>query len=273
MPITFAHPVAVLPFARYLPLPALVAGSIAPDVVYYLPGPLSGTTTHSVVGVLCWDLLIGLVLLVAFRLSAGPASALLRLSPSSSPDSRSAGLEAVSTVTAIALGAATHVVWDSLTQTTGFAVQHSALLRTSVIEPHKTYNVLGYLSSLAGTAALAYLVVRRTRRTVRTPPWTHRAVVAVLLAAPVIGAALAVDDPVTLVSTYDLIRHTIVGAAQATVVAWAVYAALWHLGTGRMRSPLRADAAEGERDQEGQGGDDGGGREGGGHAADQGMGR
>ncbi|MEV0550892.1 DUF4184 family protein [Nocardia salmonicida] len=70
MPITFAHPVAVLPFARYLPLPALVAGSIAPDVVYYLPGPLSGTTTHSVVGVLCWDLLIGLVLLVAFRLSA-----------------------------------------------------------------------------------------------------------------------------------------------------------------------------------------------------------
>ena len=273
MPITFAHPVAVLPFARYLPLPALVAGSIAPDVVYYLPGPLSGTTTHSVVGVLCWDLLIGLVLLVAFRLSAGPASALLRLSPSSSPDPRSAGLEVVSTVTAIMLGAATHVVWDSFTQTTGFAVQHSALLRTSVIEPHKTYNVLGYLSSLAGTAALAYLVVRRTRRTVRTPTCAHRAVVAVLLVAPVIGAALAVDDPVTQVSTYDLIRHTIVGAAQAMVVAWAAYAVLWHLGTGRMRSLRRADAAEGECDQEGQGGDDGGCREGGGHAADQGVGR
>ncbi|MEV0550893.1 DUF4184 family protein [Nocardia salmonicida] len=179
----------------------------------------------------------------------------------------------VSTVTAIVLGAATHVIWDSFTQTTGFAVQHSALLQTSVIEPHKTYNVLGYLSSLAGTATLAYLVVRRTRRTVRTPTWTHRAVVAVLLAAPVIGAALAVDDPVTRVSTYDLIRHTIVGAAQATVVAWAVYAVLWRLGTGRMRSLRRADAAEGECDQEGQGGDDGGCREGGGHAADQGMGR
>ncbi|MFI6223511.1 DUF4184 family protein [Nocardia salmonicida] len=273
MPITFAHPVAVLPFARYLPLTALVAGSIAPDVVYYLPGPLSGTTTHSVVGVLCWDLLIGLVLLVAFRLSAGPASALLRLAPSSSPDPRSAGREVVSTVTAIVLGAATHVVWDSFTQTTGFAVQHAALLRTSVIEPHKTYNVLGYLSSLLGTAALTYLVVRRAQRTVRTPTWAHRAVVAVLLAAPVIGAVLAVDDPVTRVSTYDLVRHTIVGAAQAMMVAWAAYTVLWHLGTGRVRSLRRADAAEGERDEEGQGGDDGGCREGGGHAADQGVGR
>ncbi|MGY0498037.1 DUF4184 family protein [Nocardia sp. FBN12] len=250
MPITFAHPIAVLPFARYLPLAALVAGSIAPDVVYYLPGPLSGTTTHSVVGVLCWDLLIGLGLLLAFRLSVGPASTLLRLAPAATADSGSARFQVVATVAAIVLGATTHVIWDSFTQTSGFAVQHWDLLRTSAIEPHKTYNVLGYVSSLAGTATLAYLLVRRTRRPVCAPTWSHRAVVAVLLAAPVIGAALAVDDPITRVSTYDLIRHTIVGAAQATVAAWTTYAVLWHVGAGRTRSARAANAARGKSDEE-----------------------
>ncbi|MFE1594791.1 DUF4184 family protein [Nocardia sp. NPDC058705] len=263
MPITFAHPVAVLPFARRFPLPALVAGAVAPDVAYYLPIPLSGTVTHSVLGVLWWDVLIGLVLLLAFRLSAGPASILLP------PGARPAERGAVSTVAAVMIGAATHVVWDSVTQTNGFAVQHWELLRTSVIEPHKTYNVLGYLSSLAGTAVIAYLLVRRTAfpRTCR-----HRAVVAVLLAALVVGAVLAVDDPITEASTYDLIRHTIVGAAKAMIYTWALYAALWHLGSLRTRSCDRTNAAEGEGNHEGQGGDHGGRGEGRRHPTDQGVG-
>ncbi|PKV99028.1 hypothetical protein ATK86_1069 [Nocardia fluminea] len=88
-----------------------------------------------------------------------------------------------------------------------------------------------------------------------------------------IGAALAVDDPATRASTYDSIRHMIVGAVRATAAAWAVYAVLWHIGAGRVRSTRRASAAEGERDQEGQGSDDGGGGEGRGHATDQGVGR
>ncbi|MFD6400850.1 DUF4184 family protein [Nocardia sp. NPDC060249] len=266
MPITFAHPVAVLPFARHLPLAALVAGSIAPDVAYYLPISLSGSATHSVAGVLWWDLLIGLALLVVFRLSAGPATALLPLSLPSSRASRPRGLDVIPTVIAVLLGAATHVIWDSFTQTAGFAVQHWDLLRTSVIEPHKTYNVLGYVSSLAGTATLAYLLVRRARRTTVTATWMRGAVTVVLLAAPVIGAVLAVDDPVARASTYDLIRHMIVGAVRATAGAWAIYAALWHIRAGRVRSSRRVSAAEGERDQEGRGGDDGEGR---GHATDQ----
>lgn len=267
MPITFAHPVAVLPFARHLPLSALVAGSIAPDVAYYLPISLSGTATHSVAGILCWDLLIGLALLVAFRLSTGPAAALLPVSLTPTRYSRQTRPHVVLTVVAIPLGAATHVIWDSFTQTAGFAVQHWDLLRTSAIEPHKAYNVLGYFSSLAGTTTLAYLLVRRARRTTAASTGTYRAVTVVLLAAPVIGAVLAVDDPVTRASTYDLIRHMIVGAVRATAGTWAIYAVLWHIGAGRARSLRGSSAAEGERHQEGQGG------EGSGHATDQGIGR
>lgn len=235
MPITFAHPVAVLPFARYLPLPALVAGSIAPDLAYYLPMSLSGTATHSVAGILRWDLLIGLALLIAFRLSAGPAAALLPITLTSTRTPRQTGSHAVLTVLAILLGAATHVIWDSFTQTTGFAVQHWDLLRTSVIEPHKTYNVAGYVSSLAGTAILAYLLVRHVRRTTVPATGMRWGVTVVLLTAPVLGAVLAADDPVTRASTYDLIRHMIVGAVRATAATWAIYAALWHIGAGRGR--------------------------------------
>jgi hypothetical protein len=244
VPITFAHPVAVLPFARHLPLSALVAGSIAPDVTYYLPIPLSGNATHSVVGILCWDLLIGLALLAAFRLSAGPAAALLPISLTPTRDSRQTRPHVVLTVVAILLGAATHVIWDSFTQTAGFAVRHWDLLRISVIEPHKTYNVLGYVSSLAGTATLAYLLARRARRTTATSTWTRWAVTVVLLAAPVIGAVLAVDDPVTRVSTYDLVRHMIVGAVRATAGAWAVYAVLWHIGASRGRGGISGRVQE-----------------------------
>ncbi|WP_446221846.1 DUF4184 family protein [Nocardia sp. IBHARD005] len=248
MPITFAHPVAVLPFARHLPLPALVAGSVAPDVVYYLPVSLSGSVTHSVIGILWWDLVIGLVVLSAFRVSEGPAGALLPFSLSVPADSGPAWRSAVRTVAAVLVGAATHVLWDCFTQTTGFAVRHWDVLRTTVVEPHRTYNVLGYVCSLAATAALAYLLVRRTRRACRTASASLRwrwVFVAVLLAAATTGAGLAVGDPVTRVSTYDLVRHTIIGAAQAAACAWVIYAVLWHIGASR-KSSRRADTVEHE---------------------------
>ncbi|MFD4432109.1 DUF4184 family protein [Nocardia sp. NPDC058497] len=233
MPITLAHPVAVLPFVRHFPVSALVAGSIAPDVVYYLPVPLSGSTTHSPLGVLSWDLVIGLALLPAFRLSAAPAAALLPyrvVLPA--PVHSGVWRRASSTIIALMLGAMTHIVWDSFTRTTGFAVQHWDLLRAPVLEPHKAYNVLGYASSLVGTAVLAYVLVRRTRRRSPTMPVPRRrAVLTILLLAPVVAAASAVDDPVTRTSTYDLIRHTIVGAAQGLGCAWTIYLLLWHVTT------------------------------------------
>lgn len=232
MPITLAHPIAAVPFARWFPLPALVAGSIAPDVGYYLPIPVSGTATHSALGVLCWNLPIGLALLLAFRLSAGPAATLVPWRVTLRPPTPSTQTRAAPTLLAIAIGATTHIVWDSFTHTAGFAVRHGDLLRATVIEPHKVYNVLGYVSSLLGTAAVAYLLFRHARR-VRpdrvVSPARRRILGAALLSAPLLGAALAVGDPITRVSTYDLVRHVLVGATQATICAWIGYAAWWHL--------------------------------------------
>ncbi|MFI5503266.1 DUF4184 family protein [Nocardia asteroides] len=269
MPITFAHPAAVLPFARYLPLGALAAGALAPDVGYYLPIPVD-VNTHSLAAVLGVDLVLGLALLLGFRFSAGPAGALLPYRVDL-PGPRFAGgswcgIGAI--VVAVWVGAATHLAWDSWTQTAGFVVRHWAVLRVPVVGPHRVYNIVGYASSTLGAAVLAWYVVRHTRQepsAVSLIP--RRAVLVILCAATALGAAFAVDDPVTRTSAYDLVRHTIVGAAQSLGCAWTIYAALWHVTTAGSRR--RTQTAEGQGDDEGQGRDASGGAERGGHAADQ----
>ncbi|GAD87656.1 DUF4184 family protein [Nocardia asteroides NBRC 15531] len=309
MPITFAHPAAVLPFGRYLPMGALVAGALAPDVGYYLPIPVD-VNTHSLTGLLGVDLVLGLALLLGFRFSAGPAAALfpyrvalpvplvtrpsadapadgvdrsasrstgrsagssrhrIRLPPRRSAAGSWCGMGAI--VVAIWVGAATHLAWDSCTQTAGFVVRHWAALRAPVIGPHRVYNVVGYVSSVLGSLVLAWYVVRHARResTVRSL-FPRRSVLVILCAATALGATIAVDDPVTRTSAYDLVRHTIVGAAQGLGCAWTIYAVLWHVTTAGSRR--RAPTAEGQGDDEGQGRDTGGGAERGGHAADQGV--
>ncbi|MFE3273804.1 DUF4184 family protein [Nocardia sp. NPDC059239] len=47
MPFTLAHPAAVLPIRRVLWFPGLVAGSIAPDIPYYLRIGVDGELTHA----------------------------------------------------------------------------------------------------------------------------------------------------------------------------------------------------------------------------------
>ncbi|MFC4123457.1 DUF4184 family protein [Nocardia rhizosphaerae] len=231
MPFTLAHPVAVLPFARLLPLPALIAGSIAPDAVYYLPIPFDGSLTHSATGVFGPDVLVGLALLLAGRISVAPARGLFasRLSLPRQAISGGPVLLAGSIVLAVVLGAATHVAWDSCTQATGFAVRHWPLLRTRVHGPHLTYNILGYLSSVLGTATLGYVLFRRRHRQLPTLPATvRRPIRLALLVALVLGAGAAIDDPAARTSTYDLIRHTAVGGARAAAAAWLTYLVVWY---------------------------------------------
>lgn len=60
MPITFAHPAAILPFARTrLPLPALVIGSMVPDLPMFLRVPWY-EVTHGPWGVFGVDIVLGI---------------------------------------------------------------------------------------------------------------------------------------------------------------------------------------------------------------------
>src|SRR5687767_14701664 len=117
MPLAPAHPAAVLPLQLLgLPLSALVAGALAPDVTMYVAGWGYGVT-HSALGVLTVDLLVALVgLVVWFGLLRDAwvdltPSVRDRVPPRARPDRKAWLLAPLAAL----IGAATHVVWDSAT--------------------------------------------------------------------------------------------------------------------------------------------------------------
>ncbi|NLF05410.1 MAG: DUF4184 family protein [Actinomycetales bacterium] len=129
MPLTFAHPAAVLPLMRgpLVPL-ALVAGALAPDVPYFLRAlriPVSAqswwepfvnaTTTHSWLGALTAAAPLAVVLYLAFAFCERPARWAL---PATGPVARRARgpLWLVWVVVSLVLGLLTHVAWDMLTE-------------------------------------------------------------------------------------------------------------------------------------------------------------
>ena len=140
MPFTGSHPAAVLPFLRTpLPASALVAGSLAPDLPYYLPVH-PGFRTHTALAVVTTDLLLGAVLwalwhgvLAAPARWAGPAALRGRLDdvrPGLRRRLRTPG-QAALVVAALVVGAATHVLWDEFTHPGRWGVEAVPWLRDS----------------------------------------------------------------------------------------------------------------------------------------------
>jgi hypothetical protein len=116
VPLTLAHPAAVLVLRRTpLPLTALVAGSVVPDLPLIL-GVNGYVQTHSLWGVLTLDLVLGLVLVAGWYAGIGPAvvdGAPGRWRPPQ-PTWPPASVRVLLPL-AVVVGALTHVVWDAFT--------------------------------------------------------------------------------------------------------------------------------------------------------------
>ena len=142
MPFTVSHPAAVLPFlGTPLPMSALVAGSMAPDSAYYVPGRVFGfdPETHHFSGVLGVDLYLGLLLwalwhavLAGPALAAAPAAVRARFGhvPIGIRARLRRPVDLLLVPAAVALGAASHVVLDNFTHPWGWALPYSSWLRT-----------------------------------------------------------------------------------------------------------------------------------------------
>ncbi|MFL1378068.1 MULTISPECIES: DUF4184 family protein [unclassified Nocardiopsis] len=222
MPFTPAHAAAVLPFARTrLPVTALIIGSMAPDLPYYLPLPVEASTTHFPLGLPVVVLLGALVWACWTYVLRAPLAALVgrEAGPPPAPSVPGAAWGAA----ALAVGALTHMVWDAFTHPLGAGVQLLPVLQEPVVEPHKLFNVLMYVSSVLGLAAVAWWVARR----VEGPLHPHWIPLAVITACAVVGAlvsGLAAGD--ALNGGYDLVRVILLGAvpgAGAGVAAWSLY--------------------------------------------------
>lgn len=189
MPFTPSHVLAVLPPLRYrralrLDATALAIGAMAPDFEYFLNGRLKGDLSHSVLGLVVFDLPMTLVLatlwavLVApFLTAIAPAPIARRgLGPSGALFWRRGWGAIASVVASALLGAATHLAWDDVTHGSGYLVRKLAVLRLSVEVPwfgHLPINrVIQHISSVVGLVgvAIAATIALRRRPVGTVPP-------------------------------------------------------------------------------------------------------
>jgi len=173
MPFTPSHMAAALPLLRTPLLPAaLVVGTMAPDIPYYLPLFVSRELTHSLLGWVTIDLALGVVGALAwwFVLREALVDLLPRAIGTRIPRVertawRPAGwgwpLTVAVLLLSVLIGAATHLLWDSFTHP-GWLVDRVPLLRAP-LGPLLVEKWLQHLSTIAGLVILAVWAVKRYR--------------------------------------------------------------------------------------------------------------
>ena len=239
VPFTLVHPAAVLPLVRRPLVPAaLVAGALAPDLLYFGPiyraavsvwGNFTLTLTHSFHAVLWIDPLLALAMLLTwYGVLRRPLLALAgpSLSGRFAPADRIKDLATVRSLgwvfVSVVLGATTHVLWDSLTHGGGVG------------------RLLQYVSTVLGALCLAWWGWRWWRRTEAAPVAdgdglpcrTRRNVIAALV---LLVSASAVYELVTTglpgldaTGQYEyLLRSLLVGAANGMALGLAAYVVGW----------------------------------------------
>jgi hypothetical protein len=174
MPFPLAHPAAVLPLRRYCPrhlsFPALVIGSLSPDLGYAFGNLHMDWVSHRFwVGSFGFCLPAGLLILLVFYF--------LRLRVAEILPARLNGLkDALLSVCGrpigplfplmvpLLLGAWTHILLDSITHRDGWLVEHLAFLRSSLpwVENRRigVYAVLYAVCTFAGVTWLALCYLR-----------------------------------------------------------------------------------------------------------------
>lgn len=170
MPFTFAHPAAILPFARWRFVPsALVIGSMSPDFEYFLRGQPVSTISHTAVGLVLFCVPVGLLVYCTFtRVCREPLIAVLpTFLRDRMPPRRGGGLALI--VASLLIGATTHVVWDSFTHPGAAGVTAFPWLREGALAGVPIYKVLQHGSTMFGFAAIAAFSWRRLRRSPISP--------------------------------------------------------------------------------------------------------
>jgi hypothetical protein len=241
LPFTPSHAAAVLPLVRSpLPASALVVGSMAPDLPYYLPWT-PGLVTHTTLAVVSTDLALGaLVWAVWHAVLAAPALAVappgLRARLAGVPMGLRGRVSSAPSVALVALalvvGSATHVLWDEFTHARRWGAEHVPAL-AEVYGPLPGWAWAQQASGLFGAVVLLTWFARWWRRApgggdARRPvvwwPW-----VVVAGAGLVMGSAAALATPPLGPAAFQGATWGGFGAGAAALVL----AVGWHLGRRR----------------------------------------
>lgn len=245
MPFTLAHPAVVLPLRGLgLPMTALVAGSLVPDLPQMVGFSQARSWSHSLLGVVTIDLVIGMGgVLLWYAFYRRP---LVDLAPdrwrTRLPETVRIGRrEWLWCVPGVLVGATTHVVWDTFTHEDAWGVRRVAVLRESVFGV-EVYAWAQHVCSVIGLVAVVVVALRYLSRLPEEPP-RHGPLVArwSLVVALVWGgmlgmgiAALVWPWGLEAMSYYGVVTTMLVAGFGATCVClW------WHLKR-HWRAPARS---------------------------------
>lgn len=238
VPFTPSHVAAVLPLRSRgrsgLPLAALAAGSMSPDLPYFLPVvgvPQWTPDTHTALGVVTTDLLLGISAWIVWRLLS---PALRELSPRdirarwSMP--RPTQRWWVAVPIAVLVGATTHVVWDEFTHAGRFGDAHFSGLAASYASPIGLlpgYWYAQYLSGLVGLGVVVWVGWRQPRLRVEPSrvPIAARAAPWVVLVGGILGGVTrlsGVDSASARLLTFATITGTMGGGSLALILLASV---------------------------------------------------
>ncbi|MEV0792439.1 DUF4184 family protein [Kribbella sp. NPDC050459] len=253
MPFTLAHPAAVLPLCRRpLVASALVAGAVAPDLLYVGPiyrvatqinGNFTLTLTHKFTSALWLDPLLALVLLLVFSVvlkrplvALAPTALAARLPGAARP-------HLVWMVVSAVLGALTHVLWDSFTHYDGYFVREfPGFFRAQLTGAWDVNRILQYVSTVGGCLVLVVWLYRWYRRTSPSavepgvPDWVRYLVLAALMVFGVTGAIVELGRADGEFAGETAVRLVLSGLVFGGLAALAWYVVLWHLGRLRRRT-------------------------------------
>lgn len=175
MPFTFSHPAIILPLQRFLgrwfSLTGLVIGSMVPDFEYFIRMKSLSIYSHTLKGLLWFDLPLGLLLCFVFH-------NLVRNSLFSHLphflNSRLSNFKRFSwnsyfqknwliVIVSVLIGALSHLLWDQFTHENTYIYKLYSILDKNVAIPDSTiedYEILQGLSSFIGGLAVFFSILQ-----------------------------------------------------------------------------------------------------------------
>ncbi|MEO3794474.1 DUF4184 family protein [Nonomuraea sp. B10E15] len=246
MPFTPSHIAAVVPLLassrvrRFADPWALALGAMAPDLPLFLPFLPDYTDWHSWPGVVTLDLAAVLVLLplfhVVFRdplvalLPAALAGRAALLAPER--------LRLLPIAAGAVIGAASHVLWDSFTHSTG-VVEWGGRLGDPLFGEIPLFRLLQYASSAIGLAVVVWWGRRGLARMpaepvpgrLRISPRARWSALAACAAGTVAGALLwpLVDEPSPELGVPSVLTKTGAGTLIGLCLVLTCYAVVWQV--------------------------------------------
>lgn len=171
MPWTFSHPAVVFPIkhsflGKWLSLPAMILGSLSPDLLYSFGLYRLASEVHHIVGWLSIGLPLCFIMYVIILKLASPLSTVIPFVIKKTQGWSTRNICIISA--SFFIGALTHIIWDSFTHDTGSMVRSWSFLQFNLAMTDKQeiaiYKILQHSGSLLGLLYLSYQYWRYHRK-------------------------------------------------------------------------------------------------------------